>query len=226
MGVDAGIGPTLVVVTSGLVPFAFGIYEMRIGRASDSPSLIADAREFQAHVLSSGLDLAALVGQWSGLQLDRPAALLIVVWIVRAAWHTLVDAIRVLLDASLDRDTLETAEQIIRRVPGVVEVKGVSGRNAGRHRFIEAEVTLRTHVFERAHQISEEISEPIGSHPERRHLAASARRGRPPRPEVTLDKRFRSDPAPAACAACRGREGTRTPVTEARSSARMPPRKP
>jgi predicted Fe-Mo cluster-binding NifX family protein len=145
------------VAASGLVAFAFGIYEMRVGRASNSPSLIADAREFQAHVLSSGLVLAALVGQWSGLQLDRPAALLIVVWIVRAAWHTLVDAIRVLLDASLDRDTLEIAEQIIRRVPGVVEVKGVSGRNAGRYRFIEAEVTLRTHAFERAHQISEEI---------------------------------------------------------------------
>jgi cation diffusion facilitator family transporter len=145
------------VVASGLLPFAFSIYEMRVGRANNSPSLIADAREFQAHVLSSGLVLAALVGQWSGLQLDRPAALLIVVWIVRAAWHTLVDAIRVLLDASLDRATLETAEQIIRRVPGVVEVKGVSGRNAGRYRFIEAEVTLRTHAFERAHQISEEI---------------------------------------------------------------------
>ena len=137
MGVDAGIGPTLG--GGNLRPralLAFGIYEMRIGRASNSPSLIADAREFQAHVLSSGL------------------------------------------------------------------------------------------VFERAHQISEEISEPIGSHPERRYLAASARRGRPPRPEVTLDERFRSDPAPAACTACRGREGARTPVTETRSSARMPPRKP
>jgi len=45
------------------------------------------------------------------------------------------------------------------------------------------------------------------SHPERRHLAASARRGWPPRPEVALDKRLRSDPAPTACAACRGARG-------------------
>ena len=66
------------VALSMIIPWAFSRYEMRVGRAANSPSLIADAQEYRVHIFSSGVVLVALAGQWAGLPLDRVAAL--VVW--------------------------------------------------------------------------------------------------------------------------------------------------
>jgi cation diffusion facilitator family transporter len=85
------------VLAAALVPWLFSRYELRVAQALNSPSLTADAREFQAHVLSSGVVFASLAGQWIGWPLDRPAAFLIVFWIVRAGWETVTGGMRVLL---------------------------------------------------------------------------------------------------------------------------------
>jgi cation diffusion facilitator family transporter len=150
--------------TAALVPWLFGRYALAIGRAVNSPSLIASATELRAHVLSSGAVFAGLAGQLVGWPLDRPAALLIVVWIVRAGWETLADGMRVLLDASVDAETLRQARQIIEQQPAVVEVKSLIGRNAGRYRFLEAEVGLRVQALAKAHQVSHAIETAIHNH--------------------------------------------------------------
>jgi cation diffusion facilitator family transporter len=149
------------VMIAALVPWVFSRYELRVARAFNSPSLTADAQEFQAHVLSSGVVFAALLGQWSGWPLDWPAALLIVLWIVRAGWHTLAAGMRVLLDASVDAETLQRARNIIERQPAVVEIKSLVGRNAGRYRFLEAEIGVRARSLEKAHHVSDAIEAAI-----------------------------------------------------------------
>jgi cation diffusion facilitator family transporter len=149
------------VTIAALVPWLFSRYELRVARAVNSPSLMADAREFQAHVLSSGVVLAALLGQWSGWPLDWPAALLIVIWIARVGWHTLTDGMRVLLDATVDAETLERARNVIERQPSVVEVKSLVGRSAGRYRFLEAEIRVRAHSLDKAHRVSDTIEAAI-----------------------------------------------------------------
>ena len=123
------------VALSAVIPLAFSIYEMRIGRALNSPSLKADAQEYRAHVFSSGVVFLALIGQMVGIPLDRYAALLIVVFIVKTGWELLADGMRVLLDASLDPETLDQVRAIIEGEPTVTEVRWVVGRNAGRYRF-------------------------------------------------------------------------------------------
>lgn len=153
----------LGVVIAALVPWLFSRYELRIARTVNSPSLMADAREFQAHVLSSGVVFASLVGQWIGWPLDRPAALLIVLWIVHAGWETVTAGMRVLLDASIDAETLQRIRRIMERQPAVVEVKSLVGRNAGRYRFLEAEIGVRAQSLDKAHQISHAIESEICS---------------------------------------------------------------
>jgi cation diffusion facilitator family transporter len=149
------------VIIAALVPWFFSRYELRVARVINSPSLTADAQEFQAHVLSSGVVFAALLGQWSGWPLDWPAALLIVLWIVRTGWHTLAAGMRVLLDASVDAETLQRARNIIERQPAVVEVRSLVGRNAGRYRFLEAEIGVRVHSLDKAHRVSDAIEAAI-----------------------------------------------------------------
>ena len=149
------------VLIAMVVPFLFSRYEMRIGKEINSPSLIADATEFRAHIVSSGLVFIALVGQLIGLQIDRIAALIIVGWIAYEGWHTLVDAMRVLLDASLDQTTLDEIRGIILSHPEVTNIKSLTGRNSGRDRFLEAEIQLHVADLEKAHIITDEIEAEI-----------------------------------------------------------------
>ena len=149
------------VALSAIIPLAFSLYEMRVGRELNSPSLMADAQEYRAHVFSSGVVFLALVGQLVGIPLDRYAALLVVVLIVKTGWELLTDGMRVLLDASLDPETLSTVENIVESDAAVTELRSVVGRNAGRYRFLEVEVALRVDDLEKAHAVSRRIEDAI-----------------------------------------------------------------
>lgn len=131
------------LVATAAIPLAFGHAELRAGVAANSPALIADAREYRLHAWTTGLAFAALLSRRWDLPLDRIAALLIVVVVARTGWELLRDAMRVLLDASLDPATLGRIREVIHADPAVSEVPWVTGRNAGRFRFVEAGVALR-----------------------------------------------------------------------------------
>jgi len=139
-----------VLAATGALPLIFSHFELRAGRAANSPALIADAREYRVHVFTTGLAFAAIASQWTGVALDRIAALLIVVAVCWMGWGLLRDAMRVLLDASLEPDALLEIRRIIGADPAVSEVKWITGRNAGRFRFVEAGVALRVPELDRA----------------------------------------------------------------------------
>jgi len=149
------------VALSALIPLAFSVYQMRMGRALNSPSLMASAQEYRVHVFSSGVVFLALIGRMVGFPLDRYAALVIVVLIARTGWQLLADGMRVLLDASLGPETLEQVRAIIQVDPAVTEIRSLVGRNAGRYRFLEADVALRVDGLEKAHNASQRIEEAI-----------------------------------------------------------------
>jgi len=149
------------VLVAAAIPLIFSTFELRAGRASNSPALIADAREYRAHVFTTGVVLASLVSQWFNLPLDRIAALVIVIAIGKTGWELLADGMRVLLDASLDPEALHTIRETISAEPTVTEVKWVTGRNAGRFRFVEAEVALRVQDLEKAQAATQRIETQI-----------------------------------------------------------------
>ncbi|MFZ5770369.1 MAG: cation diffusion facilitator family transporter [Thermodesulfobacteriota bacterium] len=142
----------LLLITTAL-PLLFSHFEMRVARAANSPALLADAREYRLHVFTTGLAFAALFSQWLRLPLDRIAAVFIVVAVLKTGWDVLRDAMRVLLDASLDAETLQRIRQVILASPAVAELGWVTGRNAGRFRFVEAGVTLRVAELGKAEEV-------------------------------------------------------------------------
>ena len=149
------------VALSAVIPLAFSIYEMRVGQKLNSPSLMADAQEYRVHVFSSGVVFLALVGQMIGYPVDRYAALVIVVLIAKTGWELLADGMRVLLDASLDAETLDQVRAVVDAEPTVTEVRSLVGRNAGRYRFLELDVALRVDDLERAHAVSQRLERTI-----------------------------------------------------------------
>jgi cation diffusion facilitator family transporter len=149
------------VVVAAVIPLVFSHFELRAGQAANSPALIADAKEYRAHVFTTGTVFAALLAQWFDFPLDRVAALIIVVAIAKTGWDLLADGMRALLDASLDAETLLEIREIVAAEPAVSDLKWVTGRNAGRFRFVEAEVALRVHDLEKAEAVVRRIETQI-----------------------------------------------------------------
>ncbi len=147
------------VAASAVVPLLFSLFEQRAARAANSPSLLADAREFRVHVLTSGVVLLALLAHTAGIHgpFERVAAVIVVLAVAKTGWELLSDAMRVLLDASLDRDTLASARRIIESVPAVVRVAHLMGHNAGRFRFLEASIEVRVLELQRADRIAQQV---------------------------------------------------------------------
>jgi cation diffusion facilitator family transporter len=150
------------VILAILATYLFSRYEMRIGRQINSPSILADAEHVKTDMLSSLIILIGLVGGLFQVPLlDKGAALVILLFIARTGYRILVDSIRVLLDASLDFETMDQVKTIILSDPQVEKIKGLWGRNSGRYKFIEADLMLNVKDLQKAHVITDKIAERI-----------------------------------------------------------------
>jgi len=139
------------------LPFLFGSFQIRVGEQTGSPSLIADGVQHKADVLTSALVFLALIAQSVAFPLDRIAAAIIALVIVKEGWEILVDGMRVLLDASVDAKTLEKIRALIMQAPEVASIKELVARNSGRYLFVQANLILRITDLKRAHLASERI---------------------------------------------------------------------
>ena len=149
-----------VLVSLGIT-FSFSRYELKRGRELNSPSLIADARHIRTDMLSSLVILAGLVGGFFGWELDKLAALVVAVLIFKAGIAILVDALRVLLDASVDFETLDRVKTIITGDSQVASVNALWGRSSGPFKFIEADIVIKARDLEKAHAASRRIENEI-----------------------------------------------------------------
>jgi cation diffusion facilitator family transporter len=140
-----------------VITFGFSRYEARVGAEIASPSLISDARHMWVDMLANAVVLAGLLSSLAGINLDRIAAFIVVFFIAWAGGKILVDGVRVLLDASLDYQTLSSAEKLILDEPQVTEIQNLMGRNSGRYKFIEANIVLKTHDLDKANFIAHRI---------------------------------------------------------------------
>lgn len=158
------VGVVAVQAAATLAVVLFGRYALSAGRRTGSPTLVAEGRHRQVDALSSLIVLVSLTLEnlglhWRplGLGVDQIAAALVLVFIALAGWELLADGMRVLLDASIDAETLDEIRAIVRRDPMVDEIKGLVGRNAGRFRFINLRIAVRATDLEKAHAVGERI---------------------------------------------------------------------
>lgn len=155
-----GVGIILLVVVI-IITFLFSRYEMKIGKEINSPILLADAKHSRTDVLSNMVVMIAIIFGSIGYKLDKIAALIVVVFIAKTGFEILKDGVKVLLDASVDYETLSKTEKIILNTPQVVEIKSLTGRNSGRFKFIESNIIIKTHNLDKAHIIADKIEENI-----------------------------------------------------------------
>jgi len=161
---DISLTMILLISAGAVATLFFGQYAIAAGRRTESPTLTAEGRHRQADVLSSVVVLISVCLSYIdlnisiyGITVDQIAAVLVLVFIAHTGWGLLSDGMRVLLDASIDHETLAEVRNIIESEPMVAEVKSLVGRNAGRFRFLQAALIIRTDDLQKAHEISERI---------------------------------------------------------------------
>jgi cation diffusion facilitator family transporter len=164
------ISPAVIILLAAgtVLIFIFGRYAIAVGKRTGSPTLMAEGRHRQVDVLSSIVVLGSVIMSYAnlridvfGITIDQIAAGLVLVFIAHAGWELLSGGMRVLLDASIDFDTLEQIRKIIEAEPLVVSVRSLVGRSAGRFRFVQADAIMRTEDLKKAHDVSENIESVI-----------------------------------------------------------------
>ncbi len=143
------------------VTFFFSRYELKQGKALGSPSLIADAEHIKTDMLSSAVIMVGLIGVFFGFSLDKAAALLVLFFVFRSGFNIFINALRVLLDASIDFETMDRVKSIIIGDSRVLSVNALWGRNSGPFKFIEADIILNVNDLEKAHFASQVIEKEI-----------------------------------------------------------------
>ena len=151
----------IILVVVVLISFAFSKYEKKVGKEINSPILIADADHGYIDVLSNIIVMVSIILGTIGYHLDKIATLIVVIFIAKTGFGILKDGVKVLLDASVDYETLSKTEKIILNTPQVVEIKKLTGRNSGRFKFIEANIVIKTHNLDKAHLIADKIENQI-----------------------------------------------------------------
>ena len=151
----------IILVVVVLISFAFSKYEKKVGKEINSPILIADADHGYIDVLSNIIVMVSIILGTIGYHLDKIATLIVVIFIAKTGFGILKDGVKVLLDASVDYETLSKTEKIILNTPQVVEIKKLTGRNSGRFKFIEANIVIKTHDLDKAHLIADKIENQI-----------------------------------------------------------------
>ena len=154
---NVGIAVGAVLITI-VVTYLFSRFERRKGEELHSPSLIADSEHIKTDMFSAIVVLAGIVGNYLGYPIvEKIAVLVIVLFIFHAGYEIMVEALKVLLDASIDKETLDRIRELLKSHPLIAEVKSVTGRSSGSYKFIEAEVTVATNDLEKAHNIVHEV---------------------------------------------------------------------
>jgi cation diffusion facilitator family transporter len=116
-------------------------YKGRVGRAENSPSLSADSRHSWTDALASaGVILGVGLNAVGVPDADAIMALVIVVILAWSGGQVVLDAVRVLLDASIEPDVLAAATKAAAADPRVRRVVRVDGRNSGSYRFLHVAV--------------------------------------------------------------------------------------
>ncbi len=154
----------ILLLASTVAIYIFGRYASSLGQKTGSPTLKAEGKHRQADVFANLLVLLTVLLNYMGvgyslfgLSIDQWAALFVLGFVIYTGWDLLSDAMRVLLDASIDHETLLKIRNIILLEPSVVEIGSLIGRNAGRFLFIQATIVLRTKDLEKAHTVNVQL---------------------------------------------------------------------
>ncbi len=164
VGVDSIVDASIalpVALISFFIALLFGSYQMYSGKQLNSPALIADARDYLADSMSTGVVVLALVGVQFGYNVDRFAAGIVSLFVFYAGGHLLLGALKDLLDSSIDREDELAIIHFVESNPRISRVKRCMSRRAGGRFIIDMDVAMNTPLHKIADLVADRLEETI-----------------------------------------------------------------
>lgn len=153
----------LVAVLSVAVSLLLSRYEQRVGHEIESPALMNDAKHSLIDVFSSLLVFAGILFSYMGyLSIQGVAGLMVALLVIWMGFKIGKDAVLVLLDASIDPETVQQIKDIALAVDGVEGIHEVRVRRSGPYLFGELHLETKKNLsVEKAHEIADKVEEMI-----------------------------------------------------------------
>jgi len=151
-----------VIGLTVLITYLYSRWEKKKAIELNSPSLLADAEHIKTDFYTALVVLVGVLGQYFGYPVVEKLAVVVVLYFIfHSGFEILKEAIKVLLDASLDYESIDKVKQIVNKNPQVEKIIQITGRNAGSYKFVQLDLDLKTDSLKEAHKIAHEIEDSI-----------------------------------------------------------------
>ncbi|UZE93220.1 MAG: cation diffusion facilitator family transporter [Candidatus Nealsonbacteria bacterium] len=152
-----------VAILDAILIYLLGRYEVKIGQAINSQSLIADGKESKLHIISSSLVVLGILSSYFGfLGIEGIAGLLLSLFIFKIGIESTRDSVFSLMDVSPSKEIEKEIKTILESVESVKDFSGLRLRKSGPFIFGEVNIKIKKFVaVERAHEISDKIEKDV-----------------------------------------------------------------
>jgi len=151
-----------VIGLTVLITYLYSRWEKTKAIELNSPSLLADAEHIKTDFYTAIVVLVGVLGQYFGYPIIEKLAVVIVIYFIfHSGFEILKEAIKVLLDASLDYDSIEKVKKIVEQNSEVNKIIQITGRNAGSYKFVQLDLDIKTDSLKEAHAIAHQIEDDI-----------------------------------------------------------------
>ncbi|MFC5701526.1 cation diffusion facilitator family transporter [Cohnella faecalis] len=162
--------PLIAALVSLLWKQALYVYTIRIGRATNSKSVLATAYDHLADVYASaaavlgiGLGLAGEHYGWAWATYGDPIAGIIVsLLVLKLAYEIGRDSVDILMERNVPAEKLEHYEQLIRNIDDIKRIDRIRAREHGHYIMVDLRVGVPgEYSIQQGHDISREIKQHI-----------------------------------------------------------------
>jgi len=151
-----------VLAFTAVITYLYSRWEKKMAIELNSPSLLADAEHIKVDFYTALVVLVGVLGQYFGYPIIEKIAVAVVVYFIfHSGFEILKEAIKVLLDASIDNETIEKVKSIVNQEPLVDEIKLITGRNSGSYTFLQLDLDVKTDSLKEAHELAHKIEDDI-----------------------------------------------------------------
>jgi len=145
-----------------LTTYLYSKWEYKKAIELNSPSLLADSEHIKTDFYTALVVLVGVLGQYLGYPIIEKLAVVVVIYFIfHSGFEILKEAIKVLLDASLDHDSMEKIRTILKEEPLIKSINTITGRNAGSFKFVQLDLALETDSLKEAHNLAHKIEDKI-----------------------------------------------------------------
>jgi cation diffusion facilitator family transporter len=166
-GTTTTTNPDLGLLITGIsliITVILMIYLTRKGRQMNSPMIIAEGKDSKVDILSTSLVFIGLMGYYFGTAILEPiVGIILAVLIFKVGLDILIHSSKVLLDAVINYDKLDSIRQIIEGTPRVISVDNLHARSAGRYYFINADIKTSLKLMKRVFDLKNNLQDEIKS---------------------------------------------------------------